>query len=165
MNIQRVARALQNKEQVIREVVLESSIKGNGVLHGSRAFNVQVPPHLRKKTKDYDVFVKKPRKTAREVEKILKRRLEGDVKVVKGSHKGTYRVKVNDETVADFSQKREKIKSKKIFGVEVKRLKTIKRGTQKLVKKKGTEFRREKDLDTLSRIRRVEEMDRIFEGI
>ena len=162
MNVKNIAKALQNKEQVIREVVYDSSLKDNGVLYGSRAFNVQVPPRLRKKTSDYDVFVKNPKKTAKKIASTLKRRLEGDIKVVKGSNPGTYRVKLDDEAIVDLTQKRGKIKTKNVYGLKVKDLSTIKRGTQRLVKKKGAEYRREKDLDTLERIKKVEKIFQEF---
>ena len=74
----------------------------------------------------------------------------------------TVKVQRGDETIVDYTQKKGKVPSRKILGVRYKEIKTIKRGTQKLVKKKGAEFRREKDIDTLSRIKEVERIEDIF---
>jgi len=159
MDIRRLA---GQDELVIREVVLGAAEKQNQIIHGTMALNVQLPMHLRRETKDFDIFTDNPRKSARELASTLKRRLGDKFKVVKGSHPGTFKVKKNGETVADFTQKRGKIKTKKILGVRYKKLSTIKKGTQKLVKKKGTEFRREKDIDTLERIREIERIHSMF---
>ena len=157
MNIKKLA---SQDDLVIRQVVLDMVQKKGQVIHGARAFNVQVPAHLRKETEDYDVFTKNPKKAARELVNTLRRRLgNGDIKVVKGKHKGTFRVKKNDETIADFSQSRKPIKSKNILGIKYKAISTIKRGTQRLVKSPSKEFRREKDLTTLQRIQELERIE------
>ena len=149
---------------IIREVVLSAAQQQNQIIHGTHDITVQLPSNIRRETKDFDVYTENPRKSARELASNLKRRLGDKFKVVKGSHPGTFKVKKNGETVADFTQKRGPIKTKKIQGVRYKKLSTIKKGTQKLVKKKGTEFRREKDIDTLQRIREVERIDKLFDS-
>ncbi len=150
---------------VIRQVVLDMAQEKKQVIHGGRALNQQLPSNLRRKTKDYDVLTDNPRKSAREAVRTLKRRLGNNFKVVKGKHAGTFKVQRGDETIVDYTQKKGKVPSKRILGVRYKEIKTIKRGTQKLVKKKGTEFRREKDIDTLSRIREVERMEKFFDRL
>lgn len=150
---------------VIRQVVLDMAQEKKQVIHGGRALNQQLPSNLRRKTKDYDVLTDNPRKSAREIVRTLKRRLGDNFKVVKGKHVGTFKVQRGDETIVDYTQKKGRVPSKKILGVNYKEIKTIKRGTQKLVKKKGTEFRREKDIDTLSRIKEVERMERFFDRL
>lgn len=149
-------------DSVIRQVVLDMAQRKNQVIHGTRALNQQVPTILRRKTKDYDILTDNPKKSAREIVRTLKRRLGNNFKVVKGKHPGTFKVRRGDETIVDYTQKKGRVRSKKILGVKYKAIKTIKRGTQKLVKKKGTEFRREKDIDTLSRIKEVERIENIF---
>lgn len=161
MNLRKLA---GQDELVIRQTVLDMVQKKGQVIHGARAINVQVPAHLRKKTKDYDVFTKNPKKAARELVETLKRRLGNGKKfeVKKGKHKGTFKVKSNDETIVDYSQSRRPIKSKNILGIKYKAISTIKRGTQKLVKRKGLEFRREKDISTLERIKEIERIEKAF---
>jgi hypothetical protein len=159
MNIKKLA---GQDDLVIRQVVLDMAQKKDQIIHGTRALNQQIPTYLKRKTEDYDIFTDNPRKSAREAVRELKRKLGNNFKVVMGRNKGTFKVKRGEKTVVDYTQIRGKIKSKKILGIKYKDLETIKRGTQKLVKKKGAEFRREKDIDTLSRIKQVEKLDNIF---
>jgi len=149
-------------ELVIREVVLDMAQKKGQVVHGTRALNEQTTTYLKRKTEDYDIFTENPKKSARELAKTLKRRLGNDFKVVKGGHPGTFKVKRGEKTIVDYTQRRSPIKSKKVLGVRYKDIGTIKKGTQKLVKKKGLEFRRTKDIDTLERIREVERIHSMF---
>jgi len=163
MNIQRIAKILENRNHlIINEVVLATAQKEGQIIHGSRSFNLQSPTYLKKKTIDYDILTQKPRKSARETAKQLSRRLGKKVEVVKGSHKGTYRVKINNEVVVDYSQLKRRPKTKKVWGTEVRSLKSIKRNAQRLVKNPKTEFRREKDIDTLNRIQEIERMEDAF---
>lgn len=163
MNVQRLAKILDNKDDLtINEVVLNQADKRDQVLFGARAYNKQSPDYLKKKTFDYDILTKKPKKSANEVAEILRRRLNKNVDVSKGSHKGTFRVKVNNEVVADYTQLKNKPKTKKIWGTNVRDIKSIKRNAQRLIKNPNTEYRREKDLDTLQRIKEIERIDNSF---
>jgi len=162
MNVKRIARLLQDKEQVIRETVLDKVQEKKIILYGARSFNLQVPQRFRKKTSDYDLLSKKPRKTAKEIAETLKRRLEGKVTVEKAKHKGTYKIKINGEHIIDVTQLKHIPKTKKVWGTEVKSLKSIKRSTQRIVKKPSTEYRREKDIGTLDRIKRIEDIEKKF---
>jgi len=163
MNIQRIAQILENKNHlIINEVVLATAQKKGQIIYGARAYNTQSPTYLKKKTIDYDILTQKPKKSATEVARHLSRRTGKEFKVVKGSHKGTYRVKMNGETIIDYTQIKKKPKTKKVWGTEVRSLKSIKRNAQRLIKNPKTEFRREKDLDTLRRIKEIERMDEMF---
>ena len=163
MNVQRISKLLENKNDlVINEVVLNQAQKKSQIVYGARAYNYQSPTHLKKKTYDYDILSKSPKKSAKETAEILKRRLKKEVTVSKGSHRGTYRVKVNGEVVADYTQLKKAPKTKKVWGTEVRHLKSIKRNATRLSRKKGLEYRREKDLDTLEKIKKIEKMENIF---
>lgn len=148
---------------VIRQVVLDMAQEKKQIIHGARALNQQLPSNLRRKTRDYDVLTDNPKKSAREIVRTLTRRLGNNFKVIRGKHQGTFKVQHKGKTIVDYTQKKGKVPSKKILGVSYKEIKTIKRGTQKLVKKKGAEFRREKDTDTLSRIKEIERIERVFD--
>ena len=163
MNIKRIAKILENKSHlIINEVVLATAQKEGQIIHGSRSFNLQSPTYLKKKTIDYDILTQKPKKSAREVAEQLSRRTGKKFEVVKGSHKGTYRVKLNDEVVADYTQLKRKPKTKKVWGTEVRSLESIKRNAQRLIKDPKKEFRREKDISTLQRIEEIERMEQVF---
>lgn len=163
MNLPRIAQILENKNDLaIREVILDTAVKNKQLIHGSRAYNYQSPAYLRKKTTDYDIITVKPKKFATEVAKRLSKRLDKNVEVVKGSHKGTYRVKVDKEVVVDYTQLKRKQKTKKVWGINVKDLSSIKKNVKRLIKNPKTEFRREKDIDTLNRIREIERIEKAF---
>lgn len=163
MDIPRLAKILENKNDlVINEVVLNKAVKGNQIIYGARAFNLQSPDYLKKKTYDYDILTKRPKKAAEELAKELKRRLDKDFSVVKGRHKGTYRVKTNGQTIVDYTQITSKPETKKVWGTKVRSLESIKKNAKKLIKKPGLEYRREKDLDTLSRLKEIERIQSLF---
>lgn len=161
MNVQKLAKILEeNNEYKIRGVILDTARKENQIIHGSRAFNIQSPSHLQKKTSDYDILTKKPKKSAQEVAEILRRRLNKEVTVYKGTHKGTYKLKVDNENIADYTQIKHSPKVINSWGNQVRSLKSIKQNTQRLVKNPNKEFRREKDLDTLKKIKEVERLNK-----
>lgn len=163
MNIKRLAKILENKNDlIISEVVLNKAQKRGQIIYGARAYNMQSPQYMRKKTMDYDILTKKPKKAAESTAEALRRRMIDKVEVVRGVHRGTYRVKVGGEVVADYTQLKNTPKVRNVYGSRVKSIESIKKSTQRLVKKKGAEYRREKDIDTLNRIKEVERIDRIF---
>jgi len=160
MNLQRIAKILENKnELIINEVVLDTAQKNKQIIYGAKAYNVQSPTNLRKQTVDYDVLTKKPKKFATETAETLRRRLGKDVTVVKGSHKGTYRVKLNNETIVDYTQIKGKIDTKNSWGNDYRSLKSIKRNATRLSNNPKLAYRRKKDLDTLEKIRKIQRLN------
>ncbi len=163
MNIKRIAKILEEKNDLrIRNIILKGARKEDQIIHGSRAYNIQAPYYLRKKTSDYDLLTYKPKKSAEDVANELRRILHREVEVVKGKHKGTYKVKMDGKTIVDYTQIKTKPQTKSSFGDKVRDMKSIKRNAQRLVKKRTTTYRREKDLDTLQRIKEIEELDKKF---
>lgn len=163
MNVKRIAKILEERNDLtIREVILSKAKERNQIIYGARAYNIQSPAYLRKKTTDYDILTKNPKKAAQSTAEALRRRLKRQVEVSKGKHKGTYRVKVNGEVIADYTQLKKIPKTKSVFGTKVKSLGSIKKSTQRLIKKPGAEYRREKDIDTLERIREIERIEKAF---
>lgn len=166
MNIQRIAKLLENKDDLtINEVILNKVNKEKQIIYGARAYNLQSPTHLRKTTYDYDIQTKKPKKFAKEIAIELKRRLGKDIKVVKGSHKGTYRVKIDNETIADYTQLKKPYKSKNVWGIQVRDIKSIKKNVKRMLSKPELSYRKEKDTDVLNRITEIERIDKFFNSI
>jgi hypothetical protein len=127
MNLKRIANLLnENPDLLVRSVVLNTAQEKGQVIHGTRALNPQLPTYLRKETSDYDILTKKPKKVAQKVAETLKRYTSRPVSVEKAYHKGTYKVKVGDEYVADYTQIKSKPKVKKILGVDYYSIKGIK---------------------------------------
>ena len=164
MNLQSISKNLEKDDGLwLRGIILRQAEKGQ-VIHGAMATNVQLPIHLRSKTKDYDIFTPKPKKSAVAMAKKLNRAIgEERYTVVKGKHEGTYKIKSKEgKTIIDYTQLKRKPKTKKIYGNEYHDIKSIKRNVKRLIKKPETEYRREKDVGTLERIRRLEEMEKTF---
>lgn len=137
--------------------------KKTPIVHGGRAQNVQLPKHLERQTKDWDVFVKQPKARAKELEKILDKKYGGDFwRVKKGA---TKRLKVHKvvsnvtgESFVDFS-----IADRKVPTISKRSLKfatlqdQVMRAKQNL-KKPEAKFRRQKDLDFLRRVKKFEKL-------
>ena len=138
----------------VRRAVLDMAQKKKQIIHGARATNQQLPVPLRKKTVDYDVYTKKPEQSAKELASKLNKEFGSKFKVVQGLHKGTYKVKKGKETVADYTQVTKRPKTVNKFGVQYAKVDYAKRKLQKLVRDEKTAFRRDKDLDTLNRIKK-----------
>jgi len=164
MNFQRIAGILEkNPEIFVRGVILRRAEKGQ-VVYGARATNVQLPTYLRGETKDYDILTHKPEKSAVEMAKKLNK-MVGSTRyvVVKAKHKGTYKIQTKEgKTIIDYTQLKRKPKTKKIYGIEYSDIKAIKKSTKRLVKKPETEYRREKDISTLQRIKELERIEALF---
>jgi len=147
---------------LLREKILNFAKKNKGVIYGARAINPQLPSYLRKETKDYDIYVQKPKKSAQKLLEQLKKTTGKKLELKKAKNKGTYKIKLNDETLVDLTQLKRRPKTKKILGDEYYDIKSIKQSTARLSKKPSAEFRREKDLSTLRRIEELERIDKDF---
>ena len=134
-----------------------------GVVHGGRAQNNQLPRHLQRKTKDWDVFVKNPEFRARQLEQFLDKKFGGDFfRVKKGK---TKELRVNkimtnttNENIVDFSKPDRKVPSIPIRGVQFAKLEDQVARAKQNLKKKSTQFRRGKDLDFLKRVKKFEKI-------
>jgi hypothetical protein len=160
MNIKNIAKILEeDKEYLVRPIILDKAQKEKQIIYGARAINIQLPKYLEKETKDYDILTKKPKRTAKEVITELNRRVgREEFKLVKAKHKGTYKIKDSKgKTVVDYTQLKTKPKSKKVWGNQYYDIKSIKRNVSRLVKKSDTEYRRDKDLETLKKIKLSED--------
>ena len=164
MNVKRISKLFEEKpDLLIRQLILDTAQKKGHIIYGARATNVQLPTHLRGTTKDYDVMTKKPKKTSKEMVKELNRRFHTkDFTVERAWHKGTYKIKYKGKTVVDYTQLKRLPKTKKILGNKYVDIKSVKRTTQRLVKKPSAEFRRKKDMGTLERIQKLERIDKMF---
>lgn len=149
----RIIKILKEKpDLIIRQVVLDKAQKEDQIIYGARAINQQVPEYLRKKTSDYDILTKKPKKTAKKVLEELKRRTGKEFTLKKAKHKGTYKIKYEDETVIDYTQLKRKPKTKSSFGNKYYDIKSIKKNISRSLNNPNNLFRKDKDLDSLNRI-------------
>lgn len=158
MNIKHLANSLDDFR--IRNIILNNAKKENQIIHGAMAYNYQSPDFLKKETKDFDILTNKPKYHADKVAKEIRRLVNKEVVVSKGVHKGTYKIKINNQTIVDYTQLKREPKTINSWGNRLKSIKSIKRNVQRLVKNPRAEFRRTKDLDTLSRIKEIERLER-----
>lgn len=136
-----------------------------GIVHGTKASNVQLPRYLERETRDWDVFVKKPKLRARQVERLLDKRFGGDYfKVKKGA---TVKLKVhkvvsniNDKGYVDFSIPDRTVPVTAKRGVKYATLKDQYLKAKSNVKDKEKEFRKEKDMDLIRRVKKFEKLRR-----
>ena len=139
-----------------KRIILQDAAEDGHIIFGARASNAQLPPHLQKHTEDFDIFTKKSKKEAEQMEKKLDKAYGMDShRVERAQHKGTYKVKSNvtGRTVADYSSQGKKPNFKKILGVKYADLPSIKRKISKTLRDEASAFRHDKDRETLQRIK------------
>jgi len=144
-----------NKE-LAKQLILQDAQEDGHVVFGAQASNIQLSPSLRKTTEDVDIFTKKSKKEAEQMEKKLDKAYGGDYfRVEQAKHKGTYKVRSNvtNRTVADYTSQGKKPATKKILGVKYATLDSIKRKIGKTLKDEASAFRHDKDRETLQRIK------------
>ena len=146
-----------NDPQDIKNVILDMAQKKKQVVYGQQSVNIQIPAHLRRETKDYDIYTKKPEQSAKElVERLNKKYGDGKFEVVKGINKKTYKVKRGKDTVADYTGTTRKPISKKVLGVAYANIGYQKSKIKKILKDPKALYRHEKDRDTLDKINKSE---------
>lgn len=138
----------------IRAKILDMAQKKGQVIYGARSVNKQLPINLQKKTKDYDIYTKKPKLSAEELAKSLNKEFNtNEFKVVKGKFEKTYKVKRGDETIADYTSTTKKPKSINDFGVKYANLDYQEKRIKRILKDESVSYRWDKDRDTLNRIK------------
>ncbi len=141
-------------KQDITNAVLELASKKKQVIYGAQSTNIQLPRHLRSKTRDYDILTKKAEQSAKELANKLNKEYGNGFKVVQAIHKKTFKVKDKEgKTIADYTQTTKKPKSKLILGVRYAELEYQKKKVRKILKDEASKFRHEKDIETLRRIK------------
>jgi len=141
----------------IRAKILEMAQKKGQVIYGARAVNKQLPINLRKKTKDYDIYTKQPKKAAEELARELNKEFDSDeFKVEPARYPKTFKVKRKGEPIADYTLTTKKPKSKNEFGVRYANLDYQKKKIKRILKDEKNSYRFDKDLDTLNRIKQGE---------
>lgn len=138
----------------VRAKILELAQKKGQVIYGARAVNKQLPVNLRRKTKDYDIYTKKPKMAAEELASELNKEFDTDeFKVEPARYSKTFKVKRNNEAIADYTLTTKKPKTKNDFGVKYADIEYQKKKIKKILKDEKNSYRFDKDLDTLQRIK------------
>lgn len=141
----------------IRSSILNLAQKNKQVVYGGQAANKNLPLHLRRKTKDFDVYSKQPKQSAEELSKVLNKGFSKDeFTVERAKYDKTFKVKRGKETIADYTSTTNHPKSKNEFGVKYADLDYQKKKLKEIVKNPDFKYRWEKDKDMLNRIKQSE---------
>lgn len=150
---------------IIDKTIKKQAKKRESIIYGARALRAQMPLFLTRPTGDWDVFSKRPKRSARRLEKKLDKRF-GDHFYVKpalypGTHKVMARVPGPDLNIADYTEKPKGIKFVMINGIRYRTLGQEKKARRKSLKDKAYEFRHGKDRFDLASIKGARIMRRI----
>lgn len=143
------------KERDIPRMVLKKT-GDNEIIYGTRALNARFPYWLDRETEDYDIYSKTPAQDAREVEKLIDKRMMFDAtSIKKAQHEGTMKVisNVTGKGIADYTIPEEIIPFDKIKGKKYVTLKHIEKGARKTLQDPESAYRHDKDKDTIQRIK------------
>lgn len=152
----------------LNEGNIERSIKKNimkekGIIYGAQSIKKQIPLFARR-TEDYDVFVKNPRRVANKVEKEVESFSPGDnFFVKKGVNPGTWKLKhkgadmkketQDDISVADFTLMPRPAPKFKVFqGIRYRVISQEIAAKKKILRDKQFAFRHKKDREDLNRL-------------
>ena len=151
----------RNRNIVNRVVRNFLSKRKVGIVHGTRATNAQLPRDLHRETLDWDVFVKKPKLRARQLERKLDKKFGGDFfRVKKGIGSPGIRVQkiisnVTDEGFVDFATPGRVVPSIPKRGVQFATLSDQVKRAEANIKKPELKFRRAKDMDLIRRAKKA----------
>ena len=136
--------------QKTKNIILNLASKKGHIIYGQRAINKQLSSHLKRKTKDFDIYSSKPENAARE----LVKRLGEKFKVKKAKFGRTWKVKnEKGETIVDYTQPGRKPRTKNILGVKYIDLSAVRRKIGKTLRDESASFRHDKDREMLKRIK------------
>lgn len=158
--------------------ILGQARRNKETLYGARAMNKQLSwKWLSRPTFDYDIYSKKPRKSARQLEKTLDRASNQDIYYVKPAmHKGTFKVmhkgydKIkgtkDDYGIADYTKPQRKIKSIKQNKIRYAHISERVKDAKTSLKNPMFKFRHKKDKSDLERIKKSRWLQKhLFGGI
>jgi hypothetical protein len=160
--------------QLKKDVVIHQRLqKTQNVVYGGKSLNIQLPFYLQRKTIDYDIYSKTPKKHAKKLEKKLDFATGANYFYTKPAiHPGTFRVMdkgfdnikgtKDDINIADYTTPTRKIRSISIMGVRYARLSERRKDIKKSLSNPMFKFRHEKDRQDLWRIKQSNKLRRFF---
>jgi len=136
---------------------IRNQIKANEVIQGERALEMQLPKHLQRRTKDYDIYSETPKQSAEELRDYLNEQFKGEYfKVRAAKHRGTYKVKstIDEETFADYSKTPKRLQQTTIGETKYSALAFEMKKALRTLQKKKFEYRKRKEHGRLRRIKK-----------
>jgi len=133
--------------------------------YGARALNARFPSYLDRHTRDFDIFTPHPYRDARETEKALDKKFNGDFfYVTQAEHPGTWKVKAHatDETYADYTKTPKGIPRENIRGIFYPTIPHIEKSLKRTLNDPTASHRHTKDQDSFNRIQIYKMNRRMF---
>lgn len=127
VTIEQELRFISEKDRFISNNIKTQSHRTGNIIYGCQSVNAQVKPEFRRQTTDYDIYSKKPKHDAIELEQKIDRHVNANIAQVRqvsyereGKKGKMYRVELkNFDNLADYNKMpKEKIKTVKIGGVK-----------------------------------------------
>lgn len=151
-------------EAQTEQIVLAQAKKNDSIISGGQAIKKHIGFFARS-TRDFDVLSKRPKKSAKQLERKLDMVAQEDIYFTKPAlHPGTIKVMhkgrdmrartKDDIGIADYSKPRRGLCSKRIGGIRFVCLKETIKDKRKAIKDSQFAFRKEKDLEDIRRIKR-----------
>lgn len=144
----------------VKRAVLCQAKEHNEVVYGARAMNKQMLyGYLTRPTRDWDLYTFSPKKSA----SMLRSSLGDKYYVKKANYPKTYKVRnvgsdgtrgTNDDfTVADYTKRPKKLRTKTICDVKYVTLSEVEKDRKRSLNDPNSKFRHERDREDLGRIR------------
>ncbi len=163
---------LRQKERFLRKrkripgLIRKALKEEDATIFGARSVNVQVKPHLRSPTEDFDIFVKgNPKQSAKRIERRLDRKFGGNFfKVEAGKTEGVFKVKsrLSGKGLVDVQKQKEQVNVVKRKGNKFATLDFQKQKIKESLANPEAKFRREKDKFSRLRIKLNERSKKEF---
>jgi hypothetical protein len=149
--------AFYRNRKKIDSIILKEIKRKKLILFGARSLNKQLPPFLRKETRDYDIIVteRNPRVVAKQLERKLDKKFKGNLFIVqKGKAKGVFKVKrvLGKEGVIDVVRSNKKVPFVKRKGLRLSTLEFEQSKIKESLSNPKARFRHDKDRERRERI-------------
>jgi len=156
---------LKFKRHLVDEILLKQARKEGNIVYGGRVIKRKLGI-LARPTKDWDFYSKKPKLSSSKAEKKLDKAFKKDVffkkkgknpKTWKVKHKGKDLIPRTDDDIgiADYTKTPKPSPETFAFrNVKYRKLPQELKAKQKLLKDKKSEFRKEKDIEDIKRIKK-----------
>jgi len=158
----------------VDRIILKEAKKKKQVIYGARAMNRQLPPFLGRLTHDWDIYARRPRRTAHRMQKRLDREVAGgedDFYAKSAKHKGTHKVmhegfdrkqRTRDDIgIVDYTEMPRNIRPKRLSGLLWERLSSIKKAKRVILRDPKSRYRHRKEREDLRAIRAKRRMRKV----
>ena len=152
--------AWANETKIIKKQVK----KNKSIIYGARAIRIQIGSMLSRPTRDWDIYSKRPKRSANTLQRDLDKVSGGNHYYATPSefHKGTHKVynigqdnkrgTRDDIGLADFTQTKRGIKTRTIDGIRYTHLSESVKDKKRSLTEPQFAFRHDKDRNDLNRI-------------